>query len=136
VFSTFTKGDKILILTLTGVAFSIFFLQRAPQTHSGQRRVVVELDNRVIQPFMLREKALSQQISIPLPEGEARLEIKGGRVRMLAMRREICPRGICSQEGWIGDPGEMIICMPNKLVVRIEALEGEVDEAHLDAITR
>jgi hypothetical protein len=135
VFSHFTKGDKILILALMGITFSIFFLQWASLTHSGQRRVFVELDNRVVRSFMLREKTISQEISIPLPEGEARLEMKRGKVRMLPMEREICPRGICSQMGWIGRPGEMIICMPNKLVVRIEA-SGGVDEPNMDAVTR
>ncbi len=85
---------------------------------------------------MLRENPLPQEIPIPLPKGEARLQMKEGRVRMLVMKREICPKGICSQMGWIGSPGEMIICMPNRLVVGIEALGGEVDEAHLDGITR
>lgn len=135
-FSSFTKGDKILIFTLIGVALSIFFLQRISQTHSGQRRVFVEVDNRVVQRFMLKEKTLPQEIPIPLPKGEARLEMKGGKVRMLAMKRKICPKGICSQMGWIGRPGEMIICMPNRLVVRIEASEGEVDEPNMDAVTR
>ena len=135
-FSSFTKGDKILIFTLIGVALSIFSLQRISQTHLRQGRVFVEVDNKVVQRFMLREKTLPQEIPIPLPKGEARLEMKGGRVRMLAMKREICPKGICSQMGWIGRPGEMIICMPNRLVVRIEASEGEVDELDIDAVTR
>ncbi len=135
-FSSFTKGDTILILTLIGVTLSIFFLQRISQTHSRQRRVFIEVGNKVVRRFMLGEKPLPQEISIPLPKGEARLEMKQGRVRMLAMKREICPKGICSQMGWIGSPGEMIICMPNRLVVGIEALGGEVDEAHLDGITR
>lgn len=106
------------------------------QTHSGQRRVFIEVDKRVVQRFMLGEKTLPQEISISLPEGEARLEMKGGRVRMLAMKRKICPKGICSQMGWIGRPGEMIICMPNRLVVRIEASKGEVGEFDMDAVTR
>ncbi len=135
-FSSFTKGDKILIFTLIGVALSIFFLQRISQTHSSQGRVFVEVDNKVVQRFMLREKTLPQEIPIPLPKGEARLEMKGGKVRMLAMKRKICPKGICSQMGWIGRPGEMIICMPNRLVVRIEASEGEVGELDMDAVTR
>jgi hypothetical protein len=136
VFSHFTKGDKVLIFALIGVTLSIFFLQRASPTQSGQRRVVVELDNRVVRGFVLGQEAFLQEISIPLPEGDARLEIKRGKVRMLPMKREICPRGICSQMGWIGSPGEMIICMPNKLVVRVEASKRDVDETDMDAITR
>jgi hypothetical protein len=136
VFSSFTKGDKILVLTLIGVTLSIFFLLRISQTRSGQRRVFIEVDNRVVQRFMLKEKTLPQEIPIPLPKGEARLKMQEGRVRMLAMKREICPKGICSQMGWIGRPGEMIICMPNRLVVGIEASEGEMDELDMDAVTR
>ncbi|MFB0505426.1 MAG: NusG domain II-containing protein [Thermodesulfobacteriota bacterium] len=135
-FSSFTKGDKILILTLIGLTFSIFFLQRAPRTDSGQRRVFVEVDNRVVQRLQLSGKTASREISIPLPEGEAQLEMEGGRVRMLPMNKGICPKSICSQMGWIGSLGEMIICVPNKLVVRIEASKGEVDKLDMDAVTR
>lgn len=135
-FSHFTKGDKILILALIGFTFSIFFALRISQTQSSQRRVFIEVDNRLIERVPLSEKTASRQISIPLPEGEARLEMEGGRVRMLPMNKEIRPRGICSQMGWIGRPGEMIICMPNKLVVRIEAPRGEVDQLDMDGVTR
>lgn len=135
-FSHFTKGDKILILALIGFTFSIFFALRISQTQSSQRRVFIEVDNRLIERVPLSEKTASRQISIPLPEGEARLEMEGGRVRMLPMNKEIRPRGICSQMGWIGRPGEMIICMPNKLVVRIEASRGEVDQLDMDGVTR
>ncbi len=38
--------------------------------------------------------------------------------------------------GWIGRPGEMIVCMPNKLVVRIEASREEVDQLDMDAVSR
>lgn len=47
----------MLILALIGLAFSIFFLQRKSKTHQDQRRVSVELDNRVVRSFMLKEEA-------------------------------------------------------------------------------
>ncbi len=94
------------------------------------------MDNRLVERVPLSEITASRQISIALPKGEARLEMEGGRVRMLPMKKEICPRGICSQMGWIGRPGEMIVCMPNKLVVRIEASREEVDQLDMDAVSR
>ncbi|NIS60105.1 MAG: hypothetical protein GTO13_05190 [Proteobacteria bacterium] len=135
-FSFFTTGDKILILALIGFTFSIFFVLRISQTQSSQRRVFIEVDNRLVERVPLSEITASRQISIALPKGEARLEMEGGRVRMLPMKKEICPRGICSQMGWIGRPGEMIVCMPNKLVVRIEASREEVDQLDMDAVSR
>lgn len=135
-FSFFTTGDKILILALIGFTFSIFFVLRISQTQSSQRRVFIEVDNRLVERVPLSEITASRQISIALPKGEARLEMEGGRVRMLPMKKEICPRDICSQMGWIGRPGEMIVCMPNKLVIRIEASREEVDQLDMDAVSR
>lgn len=56
-FSHCTKGDKILILALIADTLSVFFLQRESKPHQDQRRVSVELDNRLVRSFMLREEA-------------------------------------------------------------------------------
>ena len=46
-----------------------------------------------------------------------KIEIKDCRVRMLEAS---CPNHLCIRQGWISLEGQSIVCLPNKVVVRIE----------------
>lgn len=48
--------------------------------------------------------------------GATRVEVRGGRVRVLSSP---CPRQACRHGGWIGAAGEMLVCLPNEVVIRI-----------------
>jgi len=50
------------------------------------------------------------------PLGATRVEVRGGRVRVLASP---CPRQACRHGGWIGGAGEVLVCLPNEVVIRI-----------------
>ena len=43
-------------------------------------------------------------------------EIRGGEIRMTEAD---CPDQICVHTGWIDQEHDMIVCMPNKVVVQI-----------------
>jgi hypothetical protein len=57
------------------------------------------------------------------------LEVKDGRIRVL---ESDCPHQVCVETGWIGRSGEIIACVPNRVVVRVDGPE----EPFLDAIVR
>ena len=50
------------------------------------------------------------------PLGVTRVEVRAGRVRVLSSP---CPRQICRHGGWIGAPGELLVCLPNEIVIRV-----------------
>jgi hypothetical protein len=50
--------------------------------------------------------------------GRMLLEIKEGRIRV---RESDCPRKICVNTGWIKTPGQVIVCVPNKVLVEIKS---------------
>lgn len=50
------------------------------------------------------------------PLGVTRLEVRGGRVRVLSSP---CPGQACRHGGWIDEAGEMLVCLPNEVVVRL-----------------
>jgi hypothetical protein len=59
------------------------------------------------------------------PLGVTRIEVRGGRVRVLSSP---CPRQACRHGGWIGGAGEMIVCLPNEIVIRLSGQRaGSVD---------
>jgi hypothetical protein len=73
-----------------------------------------------------------QRISFPFgdhSEHIATIEISGGKVRMLPLDEELCPRGICSHTGWISRNYQSIVCVPNSIIIafsdkKIEGVDG------------
>jgi hypothetical protein len=57
--------------------------------------------------------------------GVTRIEIRGRQVRVLSSP---CPLKLCQRAGWIGTAGEMVVCLPNEVVVRLPgSLPGSTD---------
>lgn len=78
-----------------------------------------------------REVALSADgtFSVRGPIGETVLEVSQGGIRVLSSP---CPRKTCVRTGPVSRPGEMIVCVPNEVVV-VVAGGGERE---IDAVTR
>jgi transposase-like protein len=66
------------------------------------------------------------------------LEVTDSRVRVLPMDDDVCPLKVCSRRGWIQGPGEVIVCVPNRMVVYMKAERSiatrEEDNASVDAV--
>lgn len=48
--------------------------------------------------------------------GDVVLEVKDGKIRV---KSENSPKNICSKEGYIGDSSRTLICLPNKIIIKI-----------------
>lgn len=55
--------------------------------------------------------------------GDVVLEVKDRKIRV---KSENSPKNICSKEGYIGDSSRTLICLPNKIIVKIVG-ESEID---------
>ena len=51
--------------------------------------------------------------------GEVEIEVKDKKVRII---KENSPRHICAREGYIEDSSKPLICLPNKIIVKINAI--------------
>jgi hypothetical protein len=88
--------------------------------------VVIKVKGEIIKTLTLREGEPLQRLVIEGKRGQAIVETKGLKVRMLEAP---CPDQICVKQGWIDRPRQTIICVPNEIVIYIDA------EASLDGIT-
>lgn len=79
---------------------------------------MVEVNNERIMELPLTAK-YSDEVIVPLKNGEATILIEDGKVKVLPLPKHTCPNGICYAMGWIEKPGETIICLPNKMVLSI-----------------
>lgn len=48
--------------------------------------------------------------------GTTTVEIKQGKVHVLSSP---CENHICMNTGWISNPGQIIVCLPNEVVIRL-----------------
>lgn len=111
-------GDLVVILVLallSGIVFSL-------PGRAGGGGVDIEVSGRRDVRRPLADDGISE-VSGPL--GITRIELRNGRARILSSP---CPLKLCQKAGWIGASGEMIVCLPNEVVVRIPGgLPGGVD---------
>ncbi|MFB0506233.1 MAG: NusG domain II-containing protein [Thermodesulfobacteriota bacterium] len=119
-----TLPDKILIGGLVIVTLLSFPTIR--HFHHEGKRVVIELDGDVVGNFPLKDDRL---LPVEGKLGKTWVKMAEGRVRIVDSP---CPYKLCVKSGSIRMSGENLICLPNKVVVRIAGDDGEA----VDAVSR
>jgi hypothetical protein len=132
IFGSYIKaGDTIIIFIVIIVigllSYKFYFYP------TSIRKVAVSIDGKIVQTFSNEDLSVNDIYSIALKNGTAEIEINQGRVRILPMSKELCPRGICSRIGWIKNPKAEIVCVPNRLIVQVL---GERNTRGIDAVVR
>jgi hypothetical protein len=119
-----TLPDKILIgglILLTLLSFPII-----KHFHHQGKLAVIEVDGKLVGNFPLEE---GRVISVNGRLGTTRVEIAGNEVRVLDSP---CPHKLCVKSGSISRCGETLVCLPNRVLIRIEG----GDEPSVDAVSR
>ncbi len=114
-----TFYDKFFITFVLAVSLVVFLLNFQLDAAIEQKYITVHVNNEFIMELSFNDET-EQTISFPFGEKKehlAVLEISGGRVRMLPISHELCPRGICSHTGWISRNYQSIVCVPNRIIV-------------------
>jgi len=112
-----TKGDKVLFLSIITLAFIIFAAFQVYGFVDGKTYAVIEVNGKIFQKISLGSDGPNLKIHVPVTSGENIFEIDRARVRMLSAQ---CPDQDCIRQGWINRPGQIIVCLPNKIVVKIQ----------------
>lgn len=102
-------ADSILVICLIVLTLilSVFIYKKQTTNHVY---VEISVDGKVAKSF-----SLDEDLEIMLDTGNM-LVIKDGQV---CIENADCPDGLCVKQGSISKANESIICLPNKLVVRI-----------------
>ena len=114
-----TFYDKMFAALVLVFSLGLFVLNLQISAGPGRQHITIQVDNEFVVEVSFDESTVKQ---VAFPFGAARehsalLEISAGRVRMLPMEEELCPRGICSHTGWISRGFQSIVCVPNRIVV-------------------
>ncbi len=103
-----TRNDFILIAALI-----IFSLMPLINFGSEKKFAVIKIGGEVVQEINLSEE---KTFTIETDEGKNILEIKNGAIGVIEAD---CPDKICVRRGAIKNLGEVIACVPHKVLIEI-----------------
>lgn len=120
------RGDKILaIIIILIIAVGYGWKLYNDSRYSNKEGIaVIEINKKVYGSYELK-KVQDDVIKLELPDGEQSIvEFKDGKVRI---QEADCPDKVCVRTGWISKPGEMIVCLPYRIIIKISGDKQDVD---------
>jgi len=112
----------IFLLIMSGL-FSSFYIYG---NNDKDKKVIVELSGKVYGVYDLNSDRI---IDLKGPQSRAKINIENGYV---FVSESGCPQKICKRMGKKNRINELIVCIPNRLIIRIE---GEMKN-NFEFITR
>ena len=110
-----TRADRILIgllviAALAGIIYPAYLLR----VEGGVAQVIISVDGKVIRSVKL--DGHHEIIRVEGADGYDVVEIRDNKVRIVEAD---CPDKLCLKQGWIAWAPQQIVCLPNRVVVKI-----------------
>ncbi len=122
------KGDKIaaiLLVSLIIVSFIGVFIYKT-YVKGSSRIAVVEQNGKVVKTIDLNKVKEKSEFILPYNNGHFnKIEVEPGKIRFVDAD---CPDKICVKTGWISEPGQTAVCLPHKIIIRIEGKNSSYDQ--------
>ena len=116
------KADIILLIVLVviGLLASVYIAA----SKSGGDTVIIEQNGKLYGKYSLYQDAEIDVIATDSIRSDVHVSISGGTAKVT---KSGCQNQVCVRHNAINSVGESIICLPNKVVVRIEGKGGGYD---------
>ena len=125
------KYDIALIITIIAVNIFILIYGSFNTVDKGQKIAYVYSDNKLVGEYTLTEN-YKTEFTVDIGSGRYNtVHIEDGKVWI---HDATCPDKICLNQGKISHDGELIVCLPNKLLVQIK--DNQESEDELDIIVK
>lgn len=120
----FSKYDFLIWAIIIVIALGGIIIYRQISCY-GADEVYIMVDGEEYETIPLNKEKEDNYREIKGVNGDTIIEIKQGQVRAV---QSACPDKICIHYGWISKPGQMIVCLPNRVVVKIiSSQEQDID---------
>ncbi len=110
------KADKFLIGTILVLALGAYLVFWLPAQTDSPLWAEISVDGQAVWKANLTDLTGQDLLDIDGPLGTSVVEVKPGAIRM---NYSPCPDHYCMETGWINRPGRLIVCVPNRIVVKI-----------------
>lgn len=123
-----TKGDKILISAIVILSLLAYGIVYFSSSGDNNKYISVQFNGSEFKRLTFTSKNDSYVYKLDIDEGLNIIEVEGDRVHMI---ESDCPDKLCIKQGYISKVGEVLVCVPNKVVVEIKS---DKSEKELDGI--
>lgn len=122
------KKDFILVLVVLLVIVSTFGINYVINTKSGEN-IEIYVDNKLYKTYSINDE---EEIKIENEEGYNIIKIHDHGVEITEAS---CPDKVCVHTGFIKKPSESIVCLPNKVHIKISTDDNHKYENEEDIIS-
>lgn len=116
------KHDIILIVLIVLISGG-FLLTKEVISNNNLSKAYVYYDNKLLETLDLSSDEI-KQYTVKGYNGDVVIETSKNKVRVV---EEESPRHLCSKQGWVTSSFEPIVCLPNKIIIKIESTKEDVD---------
>jgi hypothetical protein len=111
------KAADIAVVVLV-VAASVVTMVMIARARTGEKgsTAIIEVNGKESRRVKLGQNQSRTRITVKGLHGTSTVEFYKGRVHML---KSTCRDKICIGMGWVDVPGESIVCLPNRVVIRV-----------------
>jgi hypothetical protein len=116
----------IIVCVIIGALFFTGVLAIFIRGKYETKYVEVYVDNKLYRTISLNEKDKTEIFTVKNGKGTNTIKVQRGGVSIIDAN---CPDKVCVYDGFIDKPGQVLVCLPNKVVVEIKGQKkSEVDE--------
>lgn len=113
----------IVILAAAAVLFAALSAWALLRPAAG-KIANIYLDGELIKSVDLAAVDGAYSFTVESAGGVNIIEVEPGRIRV---SNADCPDGVCVRHGWLSDSAEPIVCLPHRLVIRLEGATSGID---------
>lgn len=117
----FKKWDIIIIVFLICLSFipELVFGVMMGKNYNGTYAEIT-IDGKLYRKIPLSEHSGDEQIDIKTAYGYNTIEIKDKSIKVIDAD---CKDKICLRSGFISEPGQIIVCLPHKLMIEVKSTD-------------
>lgn len=118
------KWDIVILIGSVTVSFIPLALKFSVNNNIVEKKAIISISGNTVKSLKLDKNGI---IEFEFNGKRGYVEISDKKIRMLEMDKATCPEGICSDQGWIENSTENIVCLPNRIIVTIHNSRSDVD---------
>ncbi|WP_125154688.1 NusG domain II-containing protein [Clostridium rectalis] len=127
------KGDKILLISLTiSIVFGFLSIHLYKYYKKSNTKIaIIKHDGKIVKEINLSTVKENTDFTLKASNGHFnKISIKKNAIRV---EEADCPDKVCIKTGWISEQGDTIVCLPNKLIIKIKGVSKNIN--NVDATT-
>ncbi|MDK2917845.1 MAG: hypothetical protein PWQ37_578 [Candidatus Petromonas sp.] len=114
----------VLVIVVSLVSMGVF--KSISNKQYEKKYAEISIDGKHYKSIPLNDPSYTETLTVKTELGTNVIRIEDGGANIIDAD---CPDKICVKDGFISKPGEVLVCLPNKLVVEIKGQrQSNVDE--------